>query len=446
MKTKYENLSQSFLDEEESWKTAVEFEEVRPSILRPMAAVPPKRRCWCCSATKEGAAGFHYRGGTRLRVYRYGTRGGKNAVVLLHGLLASHRTWEDVCEVLTALGYVCYAPDLLGFGESPWPMGEASFSLESHVSRIVRDVLVDAVVRDGASRVHLIGHSLGAVLATEIAARGGLPVKIASLTTFALPYFASREQARASLQDWPTAYKSWRGAAIWLVLTHPNLSYALCSVICQQRWFYARVASMLDGCAGHRKRSFSTRFADALNHSYDSVVASYRQCIEGHRLVPRRLDSDIPVLIAHGRQDDVVDPSLSDALYRDLCATRRKAPTCLVFLDGVKHSCHDAVPSLGLLIRKWLVAVDDGEAPASVFDNLGRDLTLPVAARPRSGCCSRFFSCARTKSKSPRFDGELGDDLVPTSPNDRDAAQLLTPPRADRYRLQPMATSSAMIV
>ncbi|KAJ8601850.1 hypothetical protein CTAYLR_002653 [Chrysophaeum taylorii] len=296
---------------------------------------------------------FHFRGGSRLRVFRFGD-GRRGAVVFLHGLLSSHRFWEDIARGVAAQGFACYAPDLLGFGESPWPRGEASYAISEHVGAVARDVLA-AVERDFGGDlkppVHVVGHSLGAVVATELAAREKV---VASLVTVSLPYYRSQNAARRDARDscccCGRKHKSWRGGAVWLVLACPLLAYLLCSLICQQRWFYVMLGRLVDRAARTllgRRPSFEARFADALNHSYDSVVASYRQCVETHRLDPANLD--LPVLVAHGRDDDVVDPACSRDFHADLVDARVDAT--LVLIDGVNHSCNDN--NLAALLGRW---------------------------------------------------------------------------------------------
>ena len=46
--------------------------------------------------------------------------------------------------------------------------------------------------------IHLVGHSLGALLGVELAARAPTG-RMASLTTFALPYFRSEPEVSRSL-------------------------------------------------------------------------------------------------------------------------------------------------------------------------------------------------------------------------------------------------------
>lgn len=347
-------------------------------------------------------AGFHYRGGSRLRVYRFEpptAQPPRGAVVLLHGLLASHRAWEMVASSLARRGYWCYAADLLGFGESPWPRGSQAYNIDSHCDTLRRDVLIGAVLQDfpgpDAVPLHLVGHSLGGVLAIELASRH-MPngILLASVVTVALPFFASSDDAKATLHARPTCcctrkpQKSWRAAVVWLVLDFPILSFLLCSLICQQRWFYVTVAHLIDRCRPLRtRRTRADKVADALNHSYSSVLASYRKCIQNHRLTPASLPKTLPILVAHGFKDDVIHHTCSRAFHSVLLESRKlmseAAPAALVVLDSVTHSCHDSARPLALLLGRWLAGAERGlEATTTTINDLAdiQSLFPPASA------------------------------------------------------------------
>ncbi len=83
------------------------------------------------------------------------------AVLLIHGMAGSARTWRHVMPEL-ARRYTVLAPDLLGHGESAKPAGD--YSLGAHASSL-RDLLVALDV--GA--VTVVGQSLGGGVAMQLA-------------------------------------------------------------------------------------------------------------------------------------------------------------------------------------------------------------------------------------------------------------------------------------
>src|SRR4051794_40530771 len=83
------------------------------------------------------------------------------AVVLIHGITSSSRTWRAVMHRL-AEHHTVLAPDLLGHGRSAKPRGD--YSLGAYASG-VRDLM--AVL--GISRATVVGHSLGGGIAMQFA-------------------------------------------------------------------------------------------------------------------------------------------------------------------------------------------------------------------------------------------------------------------------------------
>jgi lipase len=93
----------------------------------------------------------------RLAVHEWGDAGDPR-VVCLHGVTSHGRHFARLAAALPE--YHVVAPDLLGHGSSPY---EPPWDLEAHI-----DAIVDTV---GARPALLVGHSFGARLAFEIAAR-----------------------------------------------------------------------------------------------------------------------------------------------------------------------------------------------------------------------------------------------------------------------------------
>lgn len=91
--------------------------------------------------------------------YRMGGAG--DAILLIHGMAGSSRTWREVMPLL-ARRFTVIAPDLLGHGESAKPLGD--YSLGAFASGL-RDLLGVLDV----DRVTVVGQSLGGGIAMQLA-------------------------------------------------------------------------------------------------------------------------------------------------------------------------------------------------------------------------------------------------------------------------------------
>jgi pimeloyl-ACP methyl ester carboxylesterase len=91
----------------------------------------------------------------------YLRRGSGPALVLIHGILGSRRSWAQLTSLL-AEDFTVIAPDLLGHGDSAKPRGD--YSLGAHAGRL-RDLLDEL----GVERATLVGHSLGGGVALQFA-------------------------------------------------------------------------------------------------------------------------------------------------------------------------------------------------------------------------------------------------------------------------------------
>ncbi len=97
----------------------------------------------------------------------------RGAVLLLHGKNFSGAYWKETAEALSAAGYRVIMPDQVGFGKSSKPE-HYQFSipqLADNTHALLKHLSVD--------RVHVLGHSMGGMIATRFALM--FPAETASL-------------------------------------------------------------------------------------------------------------------------------------------------------------------------------------------------------------------------------------------------------------------------
>ncbi|MDA0263425.1 MAG: alpha/beta hydrolase [Chloroflexi bacterium] len=118
-------------------------------------------------------------------------KGSGYPVVLLHPLGTSIWTWEGVIESISQ-NYTCYAFDMLGHGNSDKPTRK--FSLPDYAQALDHACQVLNI-----HRAHVVGNSVGAVLAAETAA--SFPDRVDKLTLVGMPVwspFTAKERLKES--------------------------------------------------------------------------------------------------------------------------------------------------------------------------------------------------------------------------------------------------------
>ena len=101
-----------------------------------------------------------------------------DCVVFIHGALNDHSVWNLLARWYAHHGYRVLAVDLQGHGRTPGP---ALPSVEAMADWVLE--LLDAA---GVARAHLVGHSMGSLIALEAAARA--PERAASLAMVGTAY------------------------------------------------------------------------------------------------------------------------------------------------------------------------------------------------------------------------------------------------------------------
>jgi len=91
----------------------------------------------------------------------YRMEGEGPALLLLHGIAGSSRTWRDVIPRLTDR-FTVIAPDLMGHGQSEKPVGDYSLGAFANGTRDLLEVL-------GVDRATVVGQSFGGGVAMQLA-------------------------------------------------------------------------------------------------------------------------------------------------------------------------------------------------------------------------------------------------------------------------------------
>lgn len=114
-------------------------------------------------------------------------------VVFLHGIGSSGAEWQDVVRRLPE-DISILTVDMLGFGQSPkpeWARYNASEQARSVVATLLRQRIT--------GRVIVVGHSLGALVAVEVAKR--YPILVSSLVLCSPPFYNPDNDGRLPNAD-----------------------------------------------------------------------------------------------------------------------------------------------------------------------------------------------------------------------------------------------------
>ncbi len=274
-------------------------------------------------------------GGVRLYCYAFGERGAGEPIVLIHGAFTSSHLWQDVLPRLPK-GHRVLVLDLLGHGRSD-PPGTHGMTVAAHAGRVA--MLLDVL---GVRRASLVGHGMGAAIATVVASTH--PDRVAHLL-LVNPTLIGREPADVSLS--PRVARLSALLPLWKRLS-PS-------------WLASALHAALLPCYAHRDvgarsldlylKSFRTR------DGRDAACAQLRALSESKQdtqtsLLPSALRC--PVVLAFAADDPFVSTSravkLSEAFGAATCASFEARE-----LAGVAHVAPEEAPDrLGALVAELL--------------------------------------------------------------------------------------------
>ncbi|KAF8749335.1 hypothetical protein HU200_012664 [Digitaria exilis] len=234
------------------------------------------------------------------------------SAVFIHGFTSSSSFWAETVfregSSLLHSSTRLLAVDLLGFGQSPKP-GNCMYTLKDHVEAIERTLLIDPPPHNNLmSSFHLVGHSMGCIIALALAAKH--PTRVKSITLVAPPYFLACEEKAASQvalhrlaekKLWPpllfgSAVMSW----------YEHIGRTVCLVLCKNHLLWEWLLRLLT-----RKRDVDFRVRDLTRHTHHSAWHTMHNVIYGGAaLQDANLEAvqaaAIPVMLIHGVDDHVV--------------------------------------------------------------------------------------------------------------------------------------------
>jgi pimeloyl-ACP methyl ester carboxylesterase len=242
----------------------------------------------------------------------YRMEGHGPALLLLHGIAGSSRTWRDVIPGLTD-HFTVIAPDLMGHGQSEKPVGD--YSLGSFASGI-RDLLEVL----GIDRASVIGQSFG----------GGVAMQLA--------YQHPEQCERLVLVDsgglgrevnWMLRFMTLPGSEYVMPLIFPGFvrdwGDSLFRTVNDRGIRLGRITEMWSAYASLAEADNRQAFARTIR----SVIDPGGQTVSAmDRLY---LASAMPTLIVWGDQDNIIPVSHAYAAHEAMPGSR------LVIIEGVGH-------------------------------------------------------------------------------------------------------------
>ncbi|WP_448808148.1 alpha/beta fold hydrolase [Agromyces bauzanensis] len=224
-----------------------------------------------------------FRSGDRVVLIRESGISGGPDYVLVHGLGMAHEYWDGLADALEASGTV-YALDLPGFGDAPEPPHPLSMAESG-------ELLAELLVAEGLDHPVLVGHSTGAQVVSETAARHP---ELVDRVVLIGPTVNPRERS--------LTLQSLRFLQDIAIVNPKTLALGLASYAeAGPRWYLANLRPMLE----HRLELTLPRVAaDTLvvRGQHDRIVPRY-WAEEVAALVPRGRFAEVP---GHGHDTMVV--------------------------------------------------------------------------------------------------------------------------------------------
>ncbi|MEQ1887946.1 MAG: alpha/beta hydrolase [Alphaproteobacteria bacterium] len=274
--------------------------------------------------------------GLRFEVDMCGS--GKKLALCLHGFPEHSYSWRHQLPLLAELGYLAWAPNLRGYGNTSRPSGVASYAMKHLLDDVAG--LIDA---SGAEEVVLIAHDWGGAIAWEFALRNIRPLK--GLVVMNIPHPKLFEQG---VRRWAQLKRSW----YILFFQLPWLP----------EWALGRDGARAIGDAFSSMAVDKSRFTPEVLEVYQrnalipgaltAMINYYRALFRsgpkpGHPRAPGKLQT--PTLMIWGEADTALGKELT-------CGTQDLVNDFTVhYLPGVSHWVQQEAPEkVNEILRNWL--------------------------------------------------------------------------------------------
>lgn len=211
------------------------------------------------------------------------------AIVFVHGAALDHSVWQWQSRYFAHHGFSALAVDLPGHGRSPGAVRTSVEALSDWVAALVEAACVE--------RAHVVGHSLGALVALDVAIRHPQRVAKLALLGAAAPMPVGEAFLAAAKDDSPAALDM---QSVW---GHARLSALATSAV-------PGMALLASG------RALTARAHPGVQHADLAACHAYAPAIESIRAIAA------PTLVVTGRRDQMTPMKAGQALAREIPGAR----------------------------------------------------------------------------------------------------------------------------
>lgn len=160
--------------------------------------------------------------GVTLRFRELGTG---EPVLLIHGYTATLESLSGVANLFSPTHRVI-ALDVRGFG------GSTKFSDTARFGQLMVDDVIRLMDHLRVARAHLVGHSMGAVIAANVAAR--YPSRVTSASLLAGPFYSDKATFAKETSRWASDLESGRGLTNFIQWLFPKMPPAMAATVSEQ--------------------------------------------------------------------------------------------------------------------------------------------------------------------------------------------------------------------